>query len=170
MLILYVCMPEKFTAEYLKEVVGDNPTLIATIFIVASCIRAIFFLPSTLFVVIGIALYPDNPWFVLSISLLGILIGASIVYKLAQTTAPDQLFGEKQVKRMAKIERQMKNRGALIVFFWSFFPIVPTDLICYVAGVTRMNFWKFILAIFAGETILVAIYIWTGRSLIGLLF
>ena len=167
---LFLIYPESFTAESLKTILHDNSSLILLSFIVLSCIRALFFLPSTLFVIMGTVLYPDEPVFVLIVSMIGILIGASLVYKAASILTPEQLFRGKNLTRMEGVRSKMEKYGFSIVLLWSFFPAVPTDLICYVAGTIKMSFWKFILAVFLGEIILVSIYVWSGKSIIELLF
>ena len=167
---LFLIYPNSFTAESLKTILNDNSSLILLAFIVLSCIRALFFLPSTLFVLMGTVLYPDEPVFVLIVSMIGILIGASLVYKAASILTPEQLFRGKNLTRMEGVRSKMEKYGFSIVLLWSFFPAVPTDLICYVAGTIKMSFWKFILAVFLGEIILVSIYIWSGKSIIELLF
>lgn len=167
---LFLIYPNSFTAESLKTILNDNSSLILLAFIVLSCIRALFFLPSTLFVLMGTVLYPDEPVFVLIVSMIGILIGASLVYKAASILTPEQLFSGKNLTRMEGVRSKMEKYGFSIVLLWSFFPAVPTDLICYVAGTIKMSFWKFILAVFLGEIILVSIYIWSGKSIIELLF
>jgi uncharacterized membrane protein YdjX (TVP38/TMEM64 family) len=167
---LFLIYPNSFTAESLKTILNDNSSLILLAFIVLSCIRALFFLPSTLFVLMGTVLYPDEPVFVLIVSMIGILIGASLVYKAASILTPEQLFRGKNLTRMQGVRSKMEKYGFSIVLLWSFFPAVPTDLICYVAGTIKMSFWKFILAVFLGEIILVSIYIWSGKSIIELLF
>ena len=118
----------------------------------------------------GTVLYPDEPVFVLIVSMIGILIGASLVYKAASILTPEQLFSGKNLTRMEGVRSKMEKYGFSIALLWSFFPAVPTDLICYVAGTITMSFWKFILAVFLGEIILVSIYIWSGKSIIELLF
>ena len=118
----------------------------------------------------GTVLYPEDPVFVLIVSMVGIVIGASLVYKAASILTPEQLFKDKNIARIKGVRRKMDKYGFSIVLLWSFFPAVPTDLICYVAGTIKMAFWKFILAVFLGEIILVSIYIWTGKSIIELLF
>ena len=167
---LFLIYPNSFTAESLKTILNDNSSLILLAFIVLSCIRALFFLPSTLFVLMGTVLYPDEPVFVLIVSMIGILIGASLVYKAASILTPEQLFRGRNLTRMEGVRSKMEKYGFSIVLLWSFFPAVPTDLICYVAGTIKMSFWKFILAVFLGEIILVSIYIWSGKSIIELLF
>ena len=162
--------PNSFTAESLKTVLHHNSSLILLTFIVLSFIRALFFLPSTLFVLMGAVLYPDEPVFVLIVSMIGILIGASLVYQAASILTPEQLFRGKNLTRMEGVRSKMEKYGFSIVLLWSFFPAVPTDLICYVAGTIKMSFWKFILAVFLGEIVLVSIYIRSGKSIIELLF
>ena len=167
---LFLIYPNSFTSEILKTVLHNNSSLILLTFIVLSCIRALFFLPSTLFVLMGTVLYPDEPVFVLIVSMIGILIGASLVYKAASILTPEQLFRGKNLTRMEGVRSKMEKYGFSIVLLWSFFPAVPTDLICYAAGTIKMAFWKFIFAVFLGEIVLVSIYIWTGKSIIELLF
>jgi membrane protein YqaA with SNARE-associated domain len=47
---------------------------------------------------------------------------------------------------------------------WSFAPVVPTDVICYVAGTVRMNFLKFVSAMTLGEGIIVGLIIYGGKE------
>ena len=166
----FLIYPDSFTAESLKTLLHENSSLILIVFIALSCIRALFFLPSTLFVLMGTVLYPVDPVFVLIVSMIGILIGATLVYKAAAILTPEQLLKGKNLIRMEGVRRKMDKYGFSIVLLWSFFPAVPTDLICYAAGTIKMAFWKFIFAVFLGEIILVSIYIWTGKSIIELLF
>ena len=138
----FLIYPDFFTADHLKTVLHDNSSLILIVFIVLSCIRALFFLPSTLFVLMGTLLYPEDPVFVLIVSIIGILIGAFLVYKAAAILTPEQLFNGKNLTRMEGVRRKMDKYGFSIVLLWSFFPAVPTDLICYAAGAIKMVFWK----------------------------
>jgi uncharacterized membrane protein YdjX (TVP38/TMEM64 family) len=49
-----------------------------------------------------------------------------------------------------------------VIIGWSFFPLAPTDLICYVCGGLRVNFPKFLLGVLIGEGTICAIYIFLG--------
>lgn len=164
-LLFYFFNQDLFTAKNLEIVLFDNSNLILTCYILISCLRAFLFLPSTIFVFMGMALYPDDPYFVLIISLIGILIGSTLVYFSAARLAPESLFKGKNVSRVETLRLKLDQYGFPIVLLWSFFPIVPTDLICFIAGMMRMHFLKFISALFLGELILVSLYIWTGVAL-----
>lgn len=168
-LLFYFLSPTSFSVEAIQSFLGENSTTILLFYIIVSSIRALFLLPSTIFVVLGIALYPKNPFFVLFISLLGIQIGATLMYYSASFLTPSTLFG-KASKRIQFVENKMKKYGFWIILFWSFFPAVPTDLICFVAGSTKHHYGKFFLAVLIGESILVSVYIFTGVELVSILF
>lgn len=169
-IIHYCFFSEKYTAEALKSFFESNSTAIFIIYVVLSLVRAIFFLPSTVFVIMGVALYPNEPFTVLLISMLGILVGSTGIYFAAKFLKVEELFSFKNQKKIKWVESGMEKYGFSVVMAWSFFPPVPTDLICYVAGYTKMSYLKFIVALFVGELILVSIYVWTGKSIIQFVF
>lgn len=169
-LLFYFTHTKYFDATYFKEFVGTNIHSLMIAYIIITCIRAAFFLPSTIFIVMGTVLFPQYPFFVIIISMVGILLGSSFIFKAADFLTPEDLFAKKHINRMNVIHNKIEKYGFWIVLFWSFFPIVPTDLICYVAGTIKMAYWKFILAVFIGELILVNLYVWTGKSLFEFFF
>ena len=166
----YCLFPEKYTAASLVGFFQANSIAIFTTYLVLSLVRSVFFLPSTIFVLMGVVLYPEEPFLVLTISMFGILLGATWIYMAAGILKVEQLFSQKAQHKFKKAESGMNKYGFWIVLGWSFFPAVPTDLICYVAGYSKMNFFKFMLALFLGEIVLVSLYIWTGKSLIEIIF
>ncbi len=169
-IIHYGLFPSNYTADTLKSFYASNSKSLFYAYITLSLIRSIFFLPSTIFVVMGIALYPDQPFLVLLISMTGIFAGATWIYFSAKILKVEQLFSVKNQEKFKRAKAGMQKYGFTIVMAWSFFPPVPTDLICYVAGYAKMNFLKFIGALLIGELFLVSIYIWTGKGIFQLLF
>ena len=168
-LLFYFISPEYFTANALVKILGDNAVSILVFYIVISSVRALLLLPSTIFVLLGVALYPTEPYFVLAISMLGIMIGATLVYFSSLFLTPVALLG-KGASKIEMVEQKMEKYEFWIILFWSFFPAVPTDLICFVAGSTKYNYWKFFTAVFIGEIILVSVYVFTGSELMALVF
>jgi uncharacterized membrane protein YdjX (TVP38/TMEM64 family) len=168
-LSVYFFYPNSFSPSSIQLFLGSNATVILTSYIFSSSIRALLLLPSTIFVLLGIALYPNEPFFVLFVSLLGIQIGATLMYYSASFLTPIALLG-KRAHKITLVEEKMKKYGFWIILFWSFFPAVPTDLICFVAGSTKYNYWKFFFAVLIGESILVSIYVFTGSELMELIF
>ena len=164
-LVLFFLHPDWFTKEALSNFVKSNSGGVFWTYIGICLIRGIFLLPSTPFVFAGILLFPESPWLVFWISMLGIVITAIYLYFASKFLEFDKLFGTKHSEKTDKIIGKLNKHGFWIVLGWSFFPLVPTDLICYIAGTIRMNFWKYISAVFIGEAILVGIYVFLGESL-----
>lgn len=164
-LVLFFLYPDLFTKESITSFVKSNSSSIIITYAVICLVRGIFLLPSTPFVFAGILLFPDSLWVVFWISMVGILVTAMYLYSASRFLEFDKLFGEKHSKKTEKIIEKLNKHGFWIVLGWSFFPFVPTDLICYLAGSIRMNFWKYIAAVFIGEAILVGFYVFWGVNL-----
>ena len=98
----------------------------------------------------------------------GILISATMIYFFAREMGFDQMILGKHTELTEKCRRWTKQYGFWAVMLWSFVIIVPTDLICYVAGTLRMRFWKYILAVAIGEGIICVILIFGGDAVINL--
>jgi uncharacterized membrane protein YdjX (TVP38/TMEM64 family) len=169
-LLSYVFFPNFFKAESLSSLMNNNAFLIAFIYITLSCIRSLFFIPSTVFVIMGLALYPSQPIFVITVNLVGILIGGLLLYGAAQFLTEEALFSPKKQAMLNNVKSKMNEYGFPIVLFWSFFPAVPTDIICFIAGAIRMKLLYFIAGLLIGEAILISLYVYSGKSLVDFFF
>ena len=120
-LVHYIIFPEKYTAEFLLEFFQSNSTAVFITYVVLSVMRSVFFLPSTIFVVMGVVLYPDEPFLVLTVSMLGILLGATWIYLAAGFLKVEALFSANTQKKFQKAEIGMNKYGFWIVLFGLFF-------------------------------------------------
>ena len=89
----------------------------------------------------------------------GICIGSALAFQIARK------FGMPAVERAAgsqKLGRYLKwvDNGVFDRLFAAaiFFPAAPDDLLCFLAGVTRMRFRKFLLIILLGKPFSIALY------------
>lgn len=131
-----------------------------------SILRGFTLLPSTPVVLAGTLLFPSQPWAVLAVSLIGILVSSTMIYYFSEFLGFDEYFESHKPELTHKIKVRLERPlGFVFVALWAFFPFVPTDLVCYLAGTTRMNFAKFISAIMVGEALLCSFYVFTGGSL-----
>ncbi|MEJ7843694.1 MAG: TVP38/TMEM64 family protein [Rubrobacter sp.] len=74
---------------------------------------------------------------------LGALLGGTACFALAR------IFGRRFVARSARAGRldpYVEEHGAVLVFVLRLIPVVSFDVISYAAGLTRIPFWKFLLA------------------------
>lgn len=169
-LLLYVLFPQFFSQQYFRNLFQDNAVLITILYCFLTLLRALFFIPSTVFVLLGIGLFPNAHAFVIAINMAGIIVGASLLYKAAQFFDTDDFFAKRDHRYLKKVQGGLQKYGFPIVLAWSFFPAVPTDLICYVAGATKMNYFRFIAALTIGEFLLVSVYVYTGMQLLEWIF
>ncbi len=52
-----------------------------------------------------------------------------------------------------RVEKWMHKRGSLIIFLFSFIPVLPLDVAGIVAGALRYPLWKFMLVAWVGKTL-----------------
>ena len=163
----YLSHPSSFTAQNIAAFITAFQTEIWLVYFGMSVVRGFTLLPSTPLVIAGTLLYPDRPWLVLITAMAGILASSSLVYFCSEALEFSEYFEFKKPDAVAGIRRRLEQPfGVVFVGLWAFFPLVPTDAVCYVAGTTRMHFAKFIVAILVGELILCSIYVFSGGALI----
>jgi uncharacterized membrane protein YdjX (TVP38/TMEM64 family) len=167
-LVLYFVRPDLFAPDSIAGLLTKFQDEALAIFLALSIVRGLTLLPATPLVIAGTLAFPTAPWTVLAISIVGIIASSSLIYWFSETLGIAAHFEERKPAAVAKIRRRLEHpSGVAFVFLWAFFPLVPTDAVCYVAGSTRMHFAKFITAITGGELILCSFYIFSGSYLIG---
>lgn len=167
-LYFYFTEPQSFTAENIASFLQSFESQIWLIFLAMSVLRGFTLLPSTPLVVAGTILFPGQPFLVLGISIVGIILSSSMIYFFSDLLGFSAYFERKKPRSLSRIRNGLeKPRGVAFVAAWAFFPLVPTDAVCYVAGTARMHFPKFISAIFAGELLLCSVYVLSGFYFVG---
>ena len=157
--MFYARKPDFLNPETLATVMRDSSGYVMLAFILFSVFRNFTLLPSTVLVITGTLLFPERLGLVFSISLVGVVISAALIYFLFEFLGLDTFFKRRYPERVRWLERQLQQRGIWIVMAWSAFPFVPTDVICYVAGTLRMNFTRFALGVALGELPLIIFYV-----------
>jgi uncharacterized membrane protein YdjX (TVP38/TMEM64 family) len=161
----YVTHTRQFSPQQIAEDLRSCEGLMLVVYLMASVSRAFVLIPSTPFVLAGCLLFPGRPAVVLGISLLGIAISASLIYFCAEGLGLDAHFRRRHSTRFARLESALKGRwGFWVLAGWAFFPLVPTDVACYVAGTVRVPFWRFLAAVCFGELIVCAFYVFSSQA------
>ncbi|MDH5234972.1 MAG: VTT domain-containing protein [Gemmatimonadota bacterium] len=169
-LIYWIRHPEHFTqATFERTLLGLGAWAFVG-FTVASFVRGALLIPSTPFVLAGGALFPNALAEVLLVSMAGIAGSAALLYRFPGFAGYDTLLAAKYPAQLERLRVQLvKPRAVWFVALWAFFPGVPTDLICYAAGLVRMPFRRMMLGIIIGELPLVTAYVFLGTRLFELL-
>lgn len=136
-------------------------------YILITVLRGVFLLPSTPFVLGGVFLFPHSPAFVLFVSMVGVLLSAYLVYYHSGKLNFSHKIVHKYPDRVHQLsERLQSRRSTMVITFWSMFPLIPTDLICYVAGLAKMPLPYMLAGVLIGELCLNFCLVYLGGALI----
>ena len=130
------------------------------IYFLFGCIRGLTLIPSAYLVFAAIPFLPRTP--LLALTIVGILISSTSIYFFSEEMRLDAFFQRRHTAKVARVKEVLQKNELSIIIGWSFFPLAPTDLICYVCGALEVDFKKFLLGILIGEGSICAIYIFLG--------
>lgn len=134
------------------------------LYLLFGCLRAFTLIPVTSLVLLGIVFFPPIPLFVLTLA--GILVSSTCVYYFAEALHVDEILRRRHGHQIDRVQRLLQRYGLPIIIGWAFFPLAPTDLICYVSGVVRVRIATVLLGVAIGEGAVCAIYVFLGDSLL----
>ena len=158
-LILYFFNRDLFDISFLQDYVKENKLLVVTIYLFILSTIGFVFIPSTPFAIAGVLLFP--PFEAYCLNLVGILTSSTLVYHFTRYLRLNIWMEAKYPVQIKKIKRALSKKELPIIMGWSFFPVVPTDLIIYVSSTLNIPFWKCALGILIGEGTLNAFYIFS---------
>ena len=158
-LITYHLNPNIFDITQIKTFTDNNKVLIIISYVFLLSILGLFFIPSTPFAIAGLLLFAPAEAYLLN--MIGIITSSTIVYYYARFLGLDNALEFRYPKKIVKLKKALEDKELPIISGWSFFPIVPTDLIIYVSSTLRIPIWKCILGVLIGEGILNALYIFS---------
>jgi uncharacterized membrane protein YdjX (TVP38/TMEM64 family) len=160
---MYFFHPTFFQGQ-LGHVTGVSLYLGYFIFLLVGSLRGFTLIPSTYLIIAGLLFFQPVPLFILV--MVGIIISSVSVYYFSEFLHFDTFFEKHHLKRVTQIRNLLEKNELPIIILWSFAPVLPTDIICYVCGTLRVNVKKFILGICIGEGTIVGIYIFFGGYLL----
>ena len=165
----FVFLYYRYSGAWGTEIGGlaQSSVLLAyAIYVGLGALRGFALIPVTNLVVIAIPIFPPLPLFALT--LVGILVSSASIYAFAGSLRLGEYFERKHAEKAARVRAALGRNPTTIVTAWSFLPIVPTDLICYVCGVMKISFSRFLAGVLIGEGAICAIYIFAGHELLDL--
>ena len=159
LLVLYQVHRDWFDVERLRALVDENSALVITIYLGVLSLLGLTFIPSTPFAIAGVFLF--SPALAYALNLVGILTSSTIVYHFAHFLGLHTAFETRYPEKVTKVREALRRKELPIIVGWSFFPVVPTDLIIYVASTLSIPLWKCLLGVLIGEGALNAFYIFS---------
>lgn len=147
------------SADTFREFITGFGIWAALIFVLIQIIQVIIpILPGAAGCVAGIIIF--GPWMGFLYNYIGICVGSILVFLLSKkygTQFVRGIIGEKSYSKYIDwIDRGKKfdTMFALAIFF----PVAPDDLLCYIAGLSKMQLKKFTAIILLGKPMSIAIY------------
>lgn len=129
-------------------------------YLVIGSFRAFTLVPATFPLLVAMPFF--DPWVLIGLTIPCIAISSSICYFFAEAIHMDEIFERKYPKQIRRLKELLQRYQLPIIIGWSFFLLLPTDLICYVCGSLKINFKKFLFGVIVGEGTVYAIYVFLG--------
>jgi uncharacterized membrane protein YdjX (TVP38/TMEM64 family) len=133
-------------------------------YLLIGALRAFTLVPATFPLLIAMPFF--DPWVLLALTIPCIAISSSVCYWFAEALHMDELFERKYPRQIGKLKGLLQRYQMPIIIGWSFFLLLPTDVLCYVCGSLKINYRKFLIGILIGEGTVYAIYIFFGDWLL----
>ena len=144
----------------LLDLSASPPSWVYAVYLALGCVRGFTLIPVTYLVVAGMLILPPIPLYALTV--VGIIVSSAAVYYFAEAMQFDRFFMKRYAPQVTRLRALMARRELPIVIAWSFFPIAPTDLVCYVCGALKVDLKKCLLGVTIGEGAICAVYIFLG--------
>ncbi|CCO07278.1 TVP38/TMEM64 family protein [Desulforamulus hydrothermalis] len=150
--------PEQL-ADYLRSF-GAMTVVISLLLMVLQTL----FTPLPLFLLAGANGFIFGLWYGILITLTGSVIGSSIAFFLARGFGRGLVCRFVKETQMSKVDRMSCHKGPWMVFMARLIPVIPSSIISYVAGLSKMTFRGFFIATAVGKLPEIIIYTALGHS------
>ncbi len=161
-LTLYLTHRERIDVEWIRSAVHENRHLVLPFYLLLLSVLGLFFIPSTPFAIAGVLLFDPTLAYVLNLA--GIVTSSTIVYHFARFLGLSTVFERRYPEKTRRVHNALHHRELPIIIGWSFFPVVPTDMVIYVASTLKIPLWKCLVGVLIGEGALNALYIFTATA------
>ncbi len=159
---LYFFRPEA-VGTVVRGLAGTPIWWLGGVYLLLGCVRGFTLVPATYLVLAGMLVLPPVPLYALTLA--GIVVSSTAVYYFAEAMRLDRFFERRYGPQVARLRALLRRRELPIVIAWSFFPLAPTDAVCYVCGALNVDLKKCLLGVAIGEGAICAVYIFMGREL-----
>ncbi len=145
--------------EELQKLMKEYGVIAPLIFILSQVVQVVFpIVPGGLGCLAGVFLF--GPYWGFLYNYIGIVIGSLIVFGISRLYGKRLLFLFFPKRTIAKYMKWTRegNRFTKLFALAIFFPVAPDDLLCYIAGTTKMKWREFTLIIVLGKPMSIALY------------
>ncbi len=131
--------------EMVQNFVSKSGGFAPIVFIIISFLQVTFIpIPGAVTILAGNYLF--GFWLSLLYSYIGMFIGSILAFYLGRLIGRpfvNWIVGDKET--VDKYLKRLEGKETVLLFFMFFFPFFPDDLLCSVAGITKITWFKFIV-------------------------
>ena len=160
----YFFFPDEINLLFLEELSDKYHYIALIIYFLILSARGLTMIPSTPLLLAGVLIF--DPLELFFVNMAGILSSSTLVHYFSRYVGFDSYFETKYGKYVRKIKRSITDKELPVIVGWSFFPLVPTDLIIYVGSSLRIPIMKCLLGVFMGESVLNIFYIFSTKLIL----
>ncbi|GAB6181162.1 hypothetical protein JCM14036_24810 [Desulfotomaculum defluvii] len=146
-------------AEYLRSY-GAMTVLIC----LALMILQTLFTPLPLFLLAGANGFIFGVKYGIILTLTGSIIGSTLAFYIARSFGRGYVTRYLKEAHLIKVDEMSHRQGPWVVFMARLIPIIPSSIISYVAGLSKMTFRVFFIATAIGKLPEIIIYTALGHS------
>ncbi|KKI93538.1 hypothetical protein WQ54_02690 [Bacillus sp. SA1-12] len=158
-------LQEYFSLKQLMELFETYRSFGPFFGILLPLLEAFFpFLPLVAFIVANVNSF--GLWLGFFLSWIGACSGAIIVFIIMRRLGEWRVFKRlREKKAIKKLLTWIERRGFGPLFLILCFPFTPSAAINVVAGLSRVNFWQFTLAVLTGKFVMILMVSFIGQDL-----
>ncbi|KAM3093916.1 TVP38/TMEM64 family protein [Phormidesmis sp. 146-35] len=144
-----------------------NSGIWAPVIFVIVCASTLIVAPlsgSSIFVLGGVLFGKDSAFF---LSFFASLIGCSINFWLSRTFGrhlAERLIGKTDLEQLDRLINRLSAQQS--IFYIILLMPLSQDIVSYAVGLTRVNYWRFLVALIVSAIAVVAAYVYLGSSLL----
>lgn len=158
-IITIIIRPDLTDPDKLSHLLQRNQDTTLLLYSALIMIRTLTLFPLTPFIFAGAIIWSGQPFIPILLCWISGQIASIVHYHFPHWLGMDAWAKRKYPTRYQQVHQKVKEKGFWYVLLISMIPIMPQELIYYVAGVTRMSFWPFQIAIAISHAIIISIYI-----------
>lgn len=139
----------------INSILGSNPLKMVLIFITLSTLRVVFFIPQTVFIILGSIVFGPYEGFLLSF--ISLILSQSIMYFIGRYLR-NLILGKDFIEKNEGIINQIRKYGYKFLALGIMCPVTPSDMITLSAGCIELNYFKSIVTIALADGPMIFLY------------
>lgn len=103
------------------------------------------FIPNNVVGIAGGYLY--DIWPSIGLTLIGVILGSLAVFGIARAFGRPLVYQMADQEKVEQFEKKLEGKNSILFILFMLIPFIPSDIVCYAAGLTKMKFKNYLLLV-----------------------